>query len=113
MRIFIFVLLLAGSLPTHAQELIRGIVVDSASFSALPYVNVQVKNQTRGTMTDDKGNFSIVATGQDTLVFTLVGYQRLDFPLIGYEPSMIRLTEKYTLLEAVTINELKIGRAHV
>lgn len=109
MRIFLFVLLLAGALSTQAQELIRGMVVDSASFSALPYVNVQVKNQTRGTMTDAKGNFSILATGQDTLVFTLVGYQRLEFPLIDYEPSMIRLTEKYTLLEAVTINELRRG----
>jgi hypothetical protein len=87
----------------------KGILVDSASFSALPYVNVKIKNQNRGTMTDVKGNFSIQATQQDTLVFTLVGYQRLEFPLFDYEPSMIRLAEKYTLLEAVTIHELRPG----
>lgn len=109
MRIFLFILLLAGCLSARAQEPIRGIVVDSTSFSALPYVNVQVKNQGRGTMTDEKGNFSIQATDHDTLVFTLVGYNRLELPLIGYEASIIRLSEKYTLLEAVTITELRRG----
>ncbi|MEO5600317.1 MAG: carboxypeptidase-like regulatory domain-containing protein [Cyclobacteriaceae bacterium] len=93
----------------HAQEAMRGIVVDSASFDALPYVNVQIKNKMRGTMSDAKGDFSIVAARQDTLIFTLVGYEKLELPLTDYEPSMIRLTEKYTLLETVTISELRPG----
>jgi hypothetical protein len=108
-RIFLFVSLFNGAFSIQAQELIRGMVVDSATFSALPYVNVQVKNQARGTMTDEKGNFSIQATRQDTLVFTLVGYQRFELPLVNYEASMIRLTEKYILLEEVTISELRRG----
>lgn len=93
----------------HGQEVMRGIAVDSATFNALPYVTVQVKNKMRGTMTDEKGNFSILAARQDTLIFTLVGYEKLELPLTDYEPSMIRLTEKYTLLETVTINELRPG----
>lgn len=109
MRIFLFILLLTGCLAARAQEPIRGIVVDSASFSSLPYVNVQVKNRGRGTMTDEKGNFSLQATDHDTLVFTLVGHNRLELPLAGYEASIIRLSEKYTLLKAVTITELRRG----
>ncbi|HEY9489457.1 MAG TPA: carboxypeptidase-like regulatory domain-containing protein, partial [Chryseosolibacter sp.] len=68
---------------------------------------VLIKNSSRGTMTDDKGNFSIEAGGADTLIFSLVGYQTLELPLEDYEPGMIRLSEKYTMLQAVTIDEFK------
>lgn len=110
LRIFLLIMLFTASLTAEAQSLISGIVVDSANFSALPFVNVQVKNQKRGTITDVKGNYSIPATLQDTLVFTLVGYETLEFTPLDYEPGIIRLSEKYTLLEAVTINELKQGK---
>ena len=91
---------------THAQE-IRGIVVDSASLHGLPFVNIQVKNSDFGTTTDEKGNFSISAGSNDTLVFTLVGYERLTLPLLGYEAGLIRMSEQYTLLKAVTIDEFR------
>lgn len=106
---FLFIAYIISTLSANAQEVIRGIVVDSATFDALPYVTVQVKNKDKGTMSDSKGNFSISATRQDTLVFSLVGYQKLELPLADYEPSMVRLTEKYTLLETVTIQELRRG----
>jgi hypothetical protein len=96
-------------LPASAQEIMRGIVVDSATFIHLPFVNIQVKNNGRGTMTDEKGSFNIAASREDTLVFSLVGYHSLELPLKDYEASMIRLTEKYTLLETVTIHELRPG----
>jgi hypothetical protein len=97
-------------LPASGQEIMRGMVVDSAKFTHLPFVTIQVKNKNRGTMSDEKGNFNITASREDTLVFSLVGYHRLELPLTDYESSsMIRLTEKYTLLETVTINELRAG----
>lgn len=89
------------------QNLITGIVVDSTDFSALSSVNIQVKNQKRGTVSDEKGNYGILATLQDTLVFTRVGYKTLEFTPIDYEPGIIRLSQQYTLLKAVTIDELK------
>ncbi|HET9486494.1 MAG TPA: carboxypeptidase-like regulatory domain-containing protein [Chryseosolibacter sp.] len=98
---------LLGIGTAHAQEEIRGIVVDSASLNALSRVNIQVKNSTTGTSTDEKGNFILHASRTDTLVFTLVGYETLELPLVEYEAGMIRLSEKYTLLEAVTIDEFK------
>lgn len=97
----------AGSTVVRGQELIKGIVVDSASLNALPSVSIQLKNSSRGTSTDEKGNFSIRATAADTLVFTSIGYHTLELPLSTYEPGMIRLSEKYTLLKAITIDEYK------
>lgn len=105
-KIFVVALVfMAGC--AQGQELITGIVVDSASLSAIPSVSIQIKNGSRGTQTDHKGYFSIGATRQDTLIFTRVGYQRLELPLEGYEAAMIRLSEKYTMLEAITIDEYR------
>jgi hypothetical protein len=108
-RIWIIVLsaLLLAATGSYGQGLTTGIVVDSTTMAALPFVNIQVKNSSAGTRTDDKGSFSIVAGENDTLVFTLVGYEKLELPLAVYEPSIIRLSEKYTLLEAVTIDEYR------
>ena len=106
-RATLFATLLFGAGSVHGQELITGIVVDSASLNAISSVSVQLKNGMRGTRTDEKGFFSIEATRKDTLVFTMVGYQRLELSLEGYEAGMIRLNEKYTMLEAVTIDEYR------
>jgi hypothetical protein len=108
----LIILILCLSWTTHAQELMRGIVGDSATFSPLPYVTVQIKNRTRGTTTDTQGNFSIVATQQDTLVFSLVGYETLELPLIGWEPSMVLMAEKVTMLKSITIRDSRIENAY-
>jgi hypothetical protein len=91
----------------EAQEVIKGIVVDSATFAPLPYVSVQIKNKSRGVNTDHQGNFSILALPQDTLLFSLLGYERLELPLLDYEASVIRLSERATILKTITINETR------
>ena len=107
-----FFLLLAACGYAQGQEPVRGIVVDSVTLNALPSVNIQIKNGSTGTQTNDKGSFSIVANADDTLEFTLVGYKRLELPLYGYEPGVIRMREQYTLLEAVTIDEYRAGNLY-
>lgn len=106
-RLFLLAFALIVTAKAQGQELIRGIVVDSATLNALPSVNIQLKDGSRGTTSDEEGNFSILASREDTLVFTSVGYERLELPLSLYEPGLIRLSDRYTLLEAVTIDELR------
>ena len=111
-RIIFFVLFFAGvGITTHAQkqQVYTGIIVDSATFSPLPFVTVRIKNSMRGTSTDVQGNFSISATERDTLVFSLVGYQPIEQPLWNYESSVIRMTEKGIMLESVTIESNAIS----
>lgn len=106
-RLILFFSLLLGTATVSAQETITGIVVDSASLNPLPSTNILIKNSTRGAIADERGNFSIVAARNDTLVFTLVGYQSLELPLSLYEAGMVRLSERYTLLRAVTIDDFR------
>jgi hypothetical protein len=106
-RLSLLIAFLGGLQSGYAQENFSGIVVDSSSLNALPAVNIQLKNSRTGTTTDEKGNFNIRASRTDTLVFTLVGYQALELPLAEYEAGVIRLSEKYTMLKAVTIDEYR------
>lgn len=104
----VVLLLLLAMFSAGAQvNTVTGIVVDSATFEPLPYVTVQVKNTMRGTSTDIRGNFSIQATELDTLILSILGYQRLELPLIGYEASVIRLAERVTMLETITIGDYR------
>jgi hypothetical protein len=92
----------------RAQEMVTGIVVDSASFASLANVNIQLKNTYRGTISDNKGNFSIRATDRDTLVFTRVGYHKLELPLFGYEAGLIPMQEKEIVLAPIIIHDDRI-----
>lgn len=108
-KILLFVLSLAISTSLTGQELIQGMVVDSATFAALPYVNVLVKNKNKGTITDTHGNFKLVVTPGDTLLFSFVGYKTTEVSTIGWEASVVLLPENPTVLKTVTIEGMRIN----
>lgn len=98
--------------PGYTQEIIKGIVVDSASFSPLPHVSIQIKNKRVGTSTDVQGNFSLFALKEDTLIFSLLGYERLEYPLFDYEASVIRMAERVTMLKSITIDDSRLDNPY-
>ncbi len=102
--IFILTLLLIST-TGYGQKVMKGIVVDSASFISLPDVHVSIKNSQRGTFTDAKGNFILVVEPTDTLQFTLVGFKAAQYSVaeLRYE-SIVRLAEESTLLNQVVVN---------
>jgi len=67
----------------------QGFVIDSASFAPLAYVNIKVKNTSRGTSTDEKGGFTIPTLKGDSLVFSLVGYNTEEFSAIELEETVL------------------------
>lgn len=107
--LWVGVMILFVNFQVRSQQLIKGIVVDSATFAALPYVNIQVKNSLVSVTTDAKGNFSIIATKNDTLIFTLLGYKRIEQPLLDYEPSLIRMAEQAIMLLPVVIHDTRMN----
>ncbi|MBS1491843.1 MAG: carboxypeptidase-like regulatory domain-containing protein [Bacteroidetes bacterium] len=108
MKLFFFLMIvLLGYQETIGQKIIKGIVVDSITLNAVPSASVRVKNTTRGTITNANGVFSIKAFGNDTLIFTSVGYDELHLPVFIDEDVMfVKLTQHVTMLKEVTI----IGR---
>lgn len=79
----VVLLALLGSFSAFAQTTITGVIKDAKGLT-LPGVSVRVKNTQVGTLTDGAGKYSIKATdGNQTLVFTFVGFTSQEIPLNG------------------------------
>jgi hypothetical protein len=108
LSVFAFLLMIA--IHSRGQNIIRGIVVDSVSFTALSGVHVTVKNSIQGTSTNSQGFFSIPAQPTDTLLFSLVGYSSVDIPLLFEEDGfLIRLHEKSNVLPEIIIKGTRLS----
>lgn len=82
--------------------------MDSATFEPLPFVSILVKHEGRGGTTDVSGRFGVEAEFGDTLVFSLVGYETLEFTLLTLEPGFIRLVERKTLLQQIIVRDTRL-----
>ena len=80
-----------------AQNSIKGKVTDKSTKMALPFTNVYLPEQTKGTLTDKNGEFVITNIPKGEL--------KIQFSYIGYK-TIIKtfFTDK---------TETEIGRAHV
>lgn len=93
------ILVFSGEI-SHAQnsETVTGIVLDSESGEALPGVNVVIIGTSIGTATDLNGEFSLDVPNLETsLVFTFVGYDRMEIPIDGRTELTIEMTPAYLM----------------
>ena len=84
---------------TYAQEItVTGKV--TAGGEEMPGVTVAVKGQTRGTITSTDGSYQIQVNGNESLIFSFVGYETVTIPvnkrkvinpqIRNYAPNMIQ-----------------------
>ena len=92
-----------------------GLVMTADSLKGLPAVSIVIKGQNRGTISNDKGVFSIVALKGDKVEFTSVGYKSVivDIPasLEGNQHSIIQLMVADTVYLPATIIKPRPTRA--
>jgi len=99
------------SIPVVAQKNITGKVTDSKGIP-LPGVSVKVKGTSRGTSTNDVGNFSIQAAPNDQLEISIVGYKSQTISVGTNTPLNINLESEITELgEIVFVGTRAGGRA--
>ncbi|MGB4844852.1 MAG: carboxypeptidase-like regulatory domain-containing protein [Ferruginibacter sp.] len=92
-----------------------GIVMTADSLKGLESVSVVIKGQNRGTITNDKGVFSIVVLKGDKVEFTSIGYKPktiiIPSDLEGNQHSVIQLMITDTVYLAATIIKARPTRA--
>jgi len=92
-----------------------GIVMTADSLKGLESVSVMIKGQNRGTITNNKGVFSIVVLKGDQVEFTSIGYKpkTISIPanLDGNQHSVIQLMVTDTVYLAATIIKARPSRA--
>ncbi|MDX3916960.1 MAG: SusC/RagA family TonB-linked outer membrane protein [Pseudosphingobacterium sp.] len=82
---------------------ISGRVTDSIG-EALPGVTIKIKGQTKGTITDNRGNFNITSVPDDAvLVFTMIGFRSREIAA-SVIPATIVLQSDAAALEQVTVS---------
>jgi len=99
-------LAISGTSLLAQQRQITGKVVDQKDGLPVPGVTVGIRGKTNNVLTNDKGDFSLVADpAVDALVFSYVGYVRQTIPLAGKTTLTVRFAEESQNLdnEAVVV----------
>lgn len=105
-------LFLGATANIYAQDTrVSGTVKDAKTSETLPGVNILVKGTARGTSTGADGTFTLpVASLNDTLVVSFIGYQTKNIPINGREELVIQLTPATVSGEEVVVTALGINR---
>ena len=69
----LWLLLLLMSFYVSAQT--KGVVVDESG-KPIPYVNIWVENENIGTTSEENGEFSIAASANKNLIFSILGFEK-------------------------------------
>jgi hypothetical protein len=102
--LILFLVLTSLHFSGYSQKLLKGIVVDSISLNAVPNASIKVKNTNWGTLSNNNGVFFIKVKETDTLIFSSIGYERLELPVFLNEDVMfVRLRQNVIMLREVTI----------
>ena len=88
---------------TYAQEItVTGKV--TAGGEEMPGVTVAVKGQTRGTITSTDGSYQIQVNGNESLIFSFVGYETVTIPVNRRKVINVELKEAAQMVDEVVIN---------
>lgn len=105
----IFCLLSFGAM---AQTTLSGKITDSISKNTLAGVSVAIKGKVLGTITDNKGNFSL-QTNTPTpfiVVVSSVGYEPQQFTITGSRSDLdVSLSEQVTLGQEVVVSASRVA----
>jgi TonB-linked SusC/RagA family outer membrane protein len=108
--IFLFVLMTCSA--AMAQEFqVSGKVTSGEDQSPLPGVNILVKGTTSGTISDADGAFTItVASGNDILVFSFVGFTSQEVPIGGRTSFDVTLASDAKQLSEIVVTALGVEK---
>jgi len=123
-KVLRYILILAFVFPVAAKAQyesfkdsvvqLYGVVMTADSLKGIPSVSIVVKGQNRGTITNERGVFSIVVIKGDKVEFSSVGFkpQLVSIPtdLKGNQHSIIQLMVNDTVYLPATIIKPRISR---
>src|SRR5699024_2738950 len=89
-------------LPAWAQNTVTGTVSD-AEGNLLPGVTVQLKGTTVATTTNSSGAFSVNASPEGTLVFSMIGYTTHEERINSRSSLRVTLEAESTLVDEVVV----------
>lgn len=93
-----------GVVPVFAQHTVTGTVYDENTNEPLPGATIAVEGTNLGATANMDGNYEItVETGNETLAFSFIGYQRLLLPIEGRTEINVELTPDVFIGEELVV----------
>jgi hypothetical protein len=117
MKYFVVFFFLVVSVSGFSQVIepaqkISGTIINDISKFPLSNVNIINVNKVRGTISDEKGNFEIEVTANDTLHITSLGFQSIKVKVtndwIKNKTTKIYLTERAYALEEIVVGKYNL-----
>lgn len=97
-------LMMVFTMPTFAQDLVKGNVIDSSGEPVIGASIVQKDNRTNGTITDLDGNFSLkLPGGKGTIVITYVGMKEKEVKVASGKSVNVTLEEDDAQLDELVV----------
>ncbi len=98
--------------PKPQLEIISGKVENAANDLALSNVNIVNISRVQGTVSDQNGEFTLMAAINDTLYFSYLGFKSIQVKVTEdwtkFGEVKIKMTEASIALEEVTVRELRL-----
>lgn len=103
-KLTLSIIILTSCISLQAQNTITGSVVDQKTSQTVIGASVAVKGTANATMTDGDGNFKLnVADPNATLVFTYIGYTKVEEAIAGRKVVNVSLKEENNTLDEVVV----------
>lgn len=112
--VFFFLILssTAFSQVIDPPQTVTGTVINDITKFPLPNVNIININKVRGTTTDERGNFELAVSVNDTLHISCIGFQSLRIRVtndwVKTKTTSIKLTEKAYALEEIIVGRYNL-----
>jgi len=107
-----FLLFIGFSGFSQNPDIVTGKVLNASNDLPLERVNIVNLNQVKGTTTNDSGDFEIVATVNDTLYFSYLGFRTIQVRVtndwLKYGVVKVKMTELGIALEEVVIKPIQL-----
>lgn len=109
--LFILAFLLISQSIFSQTFLVKGKVTSAGNGETLPGVTISSPNSKKTALTDDSGNFSIQASPDEELVFSIVGHKARRVRVAADNPFLtIVLEQEENILNEVVVTALGISR---
>ncbi len=113
--IILFVLLFLPLVKGQSQVVVKGTIVDANSSDPIPYVNIGLLGKNKGTVSDEKGYYSIKASSlKDTVGFSAIGFGKFNITVaeLKQDGNIKLVPRSYTVPEVEVLAE-KLGKEKI
>jgi len=109
---FLIISLLIISSSLFSQTSCNGVIIDKNTNRKVPFANVYLSNKAVGTYSNNQGVFSLEATPEDTIIISVIGYEKRSIPVQELENlnREIYITPKHYNLDEITVHVDKKAR---